>query len=316
MIANSLLVRWAFGWYEVKGNYTPQRWPGTPGWVPADAPYRREALLGLGAVQSEAEVVRVAAEQLGWFGDPRTEITADLAPVDDSDTPYLAFGVGDFVTVPDIDGLPAVERVIGLTVTEDEHGTVTFAPELKDRILTDMERWQRNLDKMAAGTVAGNSAVATPVSDTRDLGKDCCPPGPTPGAWYVGTEFMADLLGPGDVRDTTVWTVDANTMIRYYGVGIGYQTDQSLWVNGSPVLTATMEDCAGPTFPTAWHLDDQWNVLYGHVNIPLNLHLAPGDQVKFRQAGRVLPDSSNYTNQLWMINGNHPNVVLGWGGGA
>lgn len=180
MIANSLLVRYAFGWYEVKGDYTPQRWDETPGWLPAGAAFRREALLGLGGVQSEAELVRVAREQLGWFGDARTEITADLAPVDETDTPYVAFGVGDFVTVPDLDGSTVTERVIGLTVTEDEHGTVTFAPELKDRILSDYERWQRNLDKMAAGTVGGNSAVANPVADTKDLGKDCCPPMPPP----------------------------------------------------------------------------------------------------------------------------------------
>lgn len=178
MIANHLLVRYAYGWYEVKGDYTPQQWAPPP-WEPAPEPYRKEAVLGLGAVQSPGEVVRVTREQLGWFGNPRTAITADVAPVDDTDTPYLAWGIGDFLTVSDVDDAPVVERVIGLTVTEDDEGTVTFAPELKDQILTDYERWQRNLDKLANGSVSGNSAVAQPIATVASAGDSCCTPATT-----------------------------------------------------------------------------------------------------------------------------------------
>lgn len=190
MIANRLLVRWSFGWYEV----TDTSWtnpdmfanPGTPDagifdealWI--DAPVVQEATLSLGSSQDEAGMLEVARGQLSIFANPRTEIAADLAPVDETDTPYLSFRVGDKVTVPDIDGTPVVERVVALTVTEDENGEVTYAPELKDVILTAQERWQQNLDKMANGTVSGQSSVASPTSNYSGLGQTCCPPLPPP----------------------------------------------------------------------------------------------------------------------------------------
>lgn len=190
MIANRLLVRWSFGWYEVTDTtgFTPDMFvdPGLPTsgifndelWI--DAPVIQEAMLSLGASQDMAGMLMLARGQLDIFANPRTEIGADLAPVDETDTPYLAFRVGDKVTVPDIDGNPVVERVRALTVTEDENGEPSFAPELKDVLLTDQERWQANLTKMANGTVSGQSKVATPASDYEGAGKSCCPPMPAP----------------------------------------------------------------------------------------------------------------------------------------
>lgn len=164
MRINTLLVRYAFGWWEVG--------------EPAAEPYRSEAMLSLGAIQSVDELERVARQQLAVLGNPRTAIAADLIPVDETDTPYLAFGVGDTVTVPDFDGTPSVERVMALTVAEDDYGLPTYSPELKDIVLTDQERWQRNLDTLANGSVSGNSPVAQPVGNVAALGKDCCPPRP------------------------------------------------------------------------------------------------------------------------------------------
>lgn len=149
---NALLVRWANGWAEVTDTTS----------IAANG--RSEALLGIGAIQSLDEVNRVAAQQLAIFASPRTEIAADYVPSLEADLPYVGFSVSDTVLVPDLDGSTAREQVMALTVAEDENGVVTFAPELKDVLLTEQERWEQNLKKMADGTIRGQSSVATPAA--------------------------------------------------------------------------------------------------------------------------------------------------------
>lgn len=162
---NALLVRWGGGWAEVRDDTA----------IAADR--RREALLGLGAVQSVPEMQRVAQRQLAIFVDVRTEIAGDLGPRDETDTPYLAFGLGDTVPVPDHTGAAVRERVIGMTVAEDDNGALSYAPTFKDVIRNQAERWQETLTKMSAGTIGGESKVATPASSiSTTTAKDCCPP--------------------------------------------------------------------------------------------------------------------------------------------
>lgn len=166
MQANALLVRYTLGWLERTD----------PAAITADG--RKEALLGIGAIQSAAEANRIADQQLAVYADVRTAIAADLEPVGPADTPYLAFGVGDTITVDDYDGTPVEERVISMTVTEDEDGNLTYAPELKDVILGGQERFAQNLKKMADGTMRGDSKVATPVTSVPVDGAACCAPQP------------------------------------------------------------------------------------------------------------------------------------------
>lgn len=166
MIANVLLCKWSNGWHVVTDATS------------IAARGRREATLGLGAAQSISEVERVAGQQLVIFADPRTEIGVDLANVDDTDTPFVAFGVADTVMVPDVAGRPATrERVQAITVTvNDETGAVTYAPELRDVLLDDRERFAETLAKMANGTLGGNSSVGQPTNmGSLSTPKDCCP---------------------------------------------------------------------------------------------------------------------------------------------
>jgi hypothetical protein len=153
VIVTSLLVRWNGGWSEVT----------RPDAITAYG--RKEAYLALGAVQARDEMTTVSTQQLAIFGDPRTEIAADLEHVDDTDTPYVAFGVGDRVTVPDIPGRgPSLERVTSITVAVDENGHVTYAPELRDPLLDERERFVETVTKMANGSLGGDSRVATPAA--------------------------------------------------------------------------------------------------------------------------------------------------------
>ncbi len=160
----ALLVRWSGGWLEVTD---------APG---IEAYGRREALIGLGAVQSTAEAERVARQQLAIYATPRTAI--QVAPVDTATVPLL----GDRVTVPDIDGTPVLERVMSRTFTEDDDGLVTFAADVRDVILADRERWEQALKKMSDGTLRGDTKVATPASLVSLPDPTCCPPVPPGGS--------------------------------------------------------------------------------------------------------------------------------------
>lgn len=180
---NALLVRWAGGWAEVTD-------------ATSIASYgRREALLGLGAVQSLDEVTRIANGQLAIYGRPRTEISADMVP-GTAELPYRHFAVGDTITVPEIDGTTALERVMALTVAEDENGVVTYVPELKDVLLQRDERWEQNLKKMADGTFRGQSAVATPTSAQRSGAVPAAGPGGAVVAGYEATYSAPGVLLP------------------------------------------------------------------------------------------------------------------------
>jgi hypothetical protein len=153
MPVNALLVRWNGGWREVTNQ-------------PSITLYgRREALLGLGALQSPPEVDRVAGRQLAIFADPRMAIAADVEPMGEPDRPYRSWNVGDTIGVPNYGGGVISQRVRALTGSEDENGEITYSPELGDLILEAHERELLTLKKLADGTLDGESPVATPVSE-------------------------------------------------------------------------------------------------------------------------------------------------------
>lgn len=165
MITNALLIRWQKGWHEVVS-------------LASVAVHgRREGLLALGAAGSLAEVETIAWQQLAIFGDPREAIALDYAPMGPADTPYLSFEVGDRITVPASGGGTSVERVLAMTVTEDEQGNVSYAPELKDIIAEDQERIAETIKKMSDGTLAGQAVPATSAASLAGTaGPTCCAP--------------------------------------------------------------------------------------------------------------------------------------------
>jgi hypothetical protein len=170
-ISNVALVRWSNGWHEVADDDSVAAYG------------RRESLLGLGAAQSIPEVERVASRQLEVYASPREAITPEVEPNSTADTPYLGYTVGDTITVPAADWSPVQERVMALTVEEDDNGYVRYVPELKSVLLAGDERFALWLKKMADGTMTGTSKAATPVAQIsqRQSAPDCCPPVPPVG---------------------------------------------------------------------------------------------------------------------------------------
>jgi hypothetical protein len=254
-VINALLVRWSGGWHEVVDSASIAAYG------------RREAVLGLGAIQSIAELERIAGEQLARYADPRTEINADFAPAAETETPYLTFLVGDNVTVPEIDGTTAAERVLAMTVNEDDNGTVTYAPDLKDLILIREERQEQALKKMVDGTLKGRSSVATPASYIATAA-------PTIAAGTAGWEavfthsgtlvsrYTPMVVSPIDCTlaevqvttrvandDFTVTVYRDNTSLEHFDTTTSARTD--LWtadtVPAVPASTSTADS-------TTWHL--------------------------------------------------------------
>jgi hypothetical protein len=156
VVANRVLSRWVGGWMQV--DRTSQFGP------------IRGATLGVGAIDSAPEVVRVSQSQLQIFGDVRQQITIGILPegVEDN-TPYVGLWktTGDTVNIPLSDGSLASERVLSMTVTEDnDNGRAIFTPTVKDIILQGDERADQAIKKMTNGTFRGASKAAQPVIPT------------------------------------------------------------------------------------------------------------------------------------------------------
>lgn len=159
MPINVLMVEYMGGWLEVVDTDSVARYG------------RAEALLGLGYIANKAEAERVATEQLAIYANRRTAITAELLPRGLPDTPYVGFRLGDVLTVPDIDGTPADERVVGISVSQDSDGEMSYALDLKDTVLEEQERFAQALKKMSDGTIGGTSKVAAPLGMAAPRGQ-------------------------------------------------------------------------------------------------------------------------------------------------
>lgn len=158
-IVNALLVRYARGFRRLS-------------WAPSVAIHgRKEGFLSLGAIDSAAEVDRIASALFATMAFPVVTSTASLEPEGEADQPYTGFEVADRVTAPDEDGTPTSFRVRSLTVTEDNEGNPVFVPELRDVTLERDDAVQRWLKRMVNGTLGGRSDSASPVVER---------PGPLP----------------------------------------------------------------------------------------------------------------------------------------
>lgn len=118
-VVNALLVRWSEGWLEVEDAASIL------------AHDRHEDFLSVGDAQSAAEAERVAVAVLAVRAWPSEETVVGIEPDGDGDVPYLDFGVGDVITVPDSSGVPTLCRVVGITVTADEEGFPVYAPTVQ-----------------------------------------------------------------------------------------------------------------------------------------------------------------------------------------
>lgn len=224
---------------------------------------RREGYLELGAVTSATEVDRVASAIFSTRATPHMAVSASLEPVDDTDTPYSAFTIGDYVTLPDVDGSPVSMRVVAFTVTEDTEGNPFFTPEfgsLRDEREREIER---SIKRLSNGTLGGTVESATPATPPPALpekkiattGFVFSQPGAvasiTSGRWYPAesckaTELVASLVIPA-IDDLTVNFLRDDTIVDTLVIPAG---DNRAWkslasIPFTKINWATVESVVG-----------------------------------------------------------------------
>lgn len=294
MPANALLCRWSGGWHEVSD----------PASIAAHG--RAEALLELGAAQSIPEVETVARPQLAIYADPRLAIAVEIEPASATDTPYLGFGLGDRITAIDpASGTGSPERVMAMTVSEDDDGHPTYAIELRDIILDAQERTAQAIKKMINGTMRGDSKVATPVAELSSVGAtpNCCPPAAPPG-WALASSVIPHWDTGG--------TIDTNRFIDDSDHDPMTLTVSGTLIGGNPVRVALVQSGEGP-MPVG-------PVIFfrgGSVTQTFGAHLYAGTDYWFHaqewDEGAGDPVFENFSASI-AVNGSHPDVILPWDG--
>lgn len=118
------------------------RWDG--GWTYLNTGTGDEDVIEIGAPVALEEVERMATAALDEVNDPKTQITAVLAPVGASDAPGTGFRVGDTVTAP-----TGAERVVGVSLSESpSDAKVLVTLTLRDVVHSSEERTLRALGKL------------------------------------------------------------------------------------------------------------------------------------------------------------------------
>ena len=157
-IANQLLVRWKGGYVLVE-DVASQAEHGV-----------RQALLTLSNVTEADEAERIGEATLAYSSQPRVAAAAGIEPTGAGDDPYVDWDLGDTLTAPDEDGGTSTQRVVSITVVEDENGDASFAPELRDTFSVTEERTQRWLKRLINGSLRGASNSASPPIAASDTG--------------------------------------------------------------------------------------------------------------------------------------------------
>lgn len=150
-VVTELAIRWAGGYTKV-GDVAAQALWGV-----------KQGFLQLGQVTELDEVTRIALVILGFQGDPKVATTLGVEPDGSGDEPYVDYQVGDTITAPDEDGATSVQRVVSLTVSEDDNGEVTYANELKASFVVQEEAFDRQLKTLLNGTLKGRTQQANPL---------------------------------------------------------------------------------------------------------------------------------------------------------
>jgi hypothetical protein len=105
------------------------------------------------------------------------EITVGTDPVGAADAPYLGYQLGDTIIIDSV-----AERVVSISITEDDNGVLTFVPQLRNSLPEIQERLNLVVKKMSNGTLGGTAKPATPASliNIASNAQNCCPPVPAP----------------------------------------------------------------------------------------------------------------------------------------
>lgn len=157
-LANYLLVRWSGGYVLVE-DAASQTAHGV-----------KQALLTLSNITDEDEATRIGQATLGFSASPRVAAAAGIEPTGAGDSPFTDWDLGDTLVAPDETGATSAQRVVSITVAEDDNGDATFAPELRDTLTVQEERLNRWMKRLINGSLRGQSNSAAPPTSPPETG--------------------------------------------------------------------------------------------------------------------------------------------------
>lgn len=195
------------------------RWEG--GWISRTVarPWYREMHVQLPATLTEEQAARTADQLLDAFSVERVETSAEIHPTHVSQRPFTGFSEGDWIWLPDRDGVPQEMRVLTVAGRVDQDGVVGFEIEAGDRVRHEQERLAAWMARMQPGAIGGRTEVAQPSRVERDPSRrkepttDAIPfdhPGPLatgatsnvlrPSGDWLFVRWIADLVTPGSTN--------------------------------------------------------------------------------------------------------------------
>jgi len=125
------------------------------------SPPRREAGLQVGNATSQQQIDLVVDQTLAQYGTTAAEqFTATVT--DKGPVPFVDFTVGDDVLIPDPAGGLSSQRVVSLTVRQQDR-TVLYTPELSSIIKSWNQRQAQALRSQGLSSLGGRVANASPV---------------------------------------------------------------------------------------------------------------------------------------------------------
>jgi hypothetical protein len=259
--AEAILAKSRFGWSE-RGTATSGN--------------RVEGVLGLGALQSPAEVDRWTDAQLALYSQARIQHDIEVTPVGPADTPLIAYRPRDLITV---DG--DEHRVVSVAWARDRNGRVTYTPRIGARLDEEDERLRRAVESMVAGTFSGDSKIATPLDQVAYQSQA----NPDPPAGSIC--FRADGFGTVEATDvvhaftddnigllvhTGGFTIDANGLIVPPPSPAAMAWDLTAIVNGTAAGSSYLQymsirlrtyNAAGSSYDSSHEVRLEWQDLPG-----------------------------------------------------
>lgn len=118
-------------------------------------------------VRTEGQARKILDALLDLFGRERVQFTADIHPRIEEQIPWISYGVGDWVNVPNRDGDLESVRVRSITSAVDENGLVRHSIVAGDVIYEQEEQLQAWLARRAPGSLGGRTHQSMPQLDTR-----------------------------------------------------------------------------------------------------------------------------------------------------
>lgn len=105
---------------------------------------RYEAYLEVTEVGSASEATARAQAALATMAQEQRDITAAVVPIEQWDLPYVYYVLGNSVTVPEEGDVLTSERVMSISITEDdESGVAAITLGLRQVVLDPSERLAR-----------------------------------------------------------------------------------------------------------------------------------------------------------------------------